>query len=290
MQRFNSFWFVALFLFGASCKTERATRNANNGTPTDQREVVLFESEIVKTIPRYKVADPDVYGALQRLSQAKPDYSMDTGLGQLASVWATILVDRVIHDGMDGEQYMVSVYNEYYPAQDGGIIYRIRLMSLSHVVTKQGNSVTHGIGYYISQLELDQVLSLVCKNAGIKRPNAESQQEQIAPSTIAYFSSMEKTSFTKVEQLARSAQHQVINEVPVATIGIASVEQMAQPKFSYRVELFMTPGQMRIALETYTGPGATELRMMGYVTDIDFWKLLRNVVVEGSKKLNPRAN
>ena len=288
MKRFVLF-FVAPFLFGTSCRTERSSRIGNSGPSYTQREKALGEFEIVKTIPRYEVTDPGVYDALQRLSKTKPDYSPDIGLGQLASVWATVLVDRMIHNGIDSEQYMVSVYNECYPTRDG-LSYRIRLMSLSHVVTKQGNSVIREIGCYNSQVELDQVLSIVCKNAGIKRPKAESQQEQIAPSTIAYFSSMEKTSFTKVEQLARSAQHQVINEVPVATIGIASVEQMAQPKFSYRVELFMTPGQMRIALETYTGPGATELRMMGYVTDIDFWKLLRNVVVEGSKKLNPRAN
>ncbi len=148
MRHFNRIWITGMFLFVVQCNAEQATRDPNNSDSTEPKGTSSFD--IVKTFPRYQVTDPSAYSALKRLAQTKPTFPPDTGLGHLASIWANLYVDSVFRRGMDGEQYMVSIFNELHPAPDGSLNYRLGLLSLSHVVTKRGNSVTRRIGYYSS--------------------------------------------------------------------------------------------------------------------------------------------
>ncbi len=236
----------------------------------------LPKFESVTTIPEYWLTDAEAHDSLRKLGQTKPDIPPNVGVSQFASTWAQINVRLEVKGGDGGDTYVVFIYNEYKLADKWGLAYRIGFVGLSKIDTRNEIAETRFLGYFDNPQILGHLLDFVCDKARIKLPERISPKEQFAPKTTTYYGSGRADDFQTFSDLAKSSKTSpAVTESPLAVILIAPIQRVIRHEETYQVELFATPGLMRISVEKRKLGGDKQLRTVGYRTNTETWLSLR---------------
>lgn len=217
---------------------------------------------------RYLLADSRALELARELAKTKPKYG-PVGFHPLGANWAVVEIMQEGKPGPDHLRYVACVRNVFTGRKD--FAFSPTVIVLNEVTVRSGVSHTRLLGGYRDPKLWSRLVTGVCKEASIEMPKELSNEEQMAPPARAYQGIIGKAEFQKVAETAKSAKPATpaVAIKPWVTVSVSAAVDLLGKETIYDVDVFKTPGLMRVALRI--GPTSTDL---GVVSDVTVWRML----------------